>query len=116
MNVLEKGKKTLLYRGWAHALLLTGLLVWEVASCQRRRPKLLALEAGGLAHLALFFFVAPVCDFRFLLWPVVATMVAVGIALSERDFTGGLRSRGRFSEAATTMRILVARLRPTRPT
>jgi hypothetical protein len=84
MKGLNSAAKTPLYRGWVYALLLTGLVGWELASRERRRAELLGLEASGLGYLALYFFVAPVCDFRLLLWPVIAAFVAVGIAFSER--------------------------------
>lgn len=63
-----------LFMGWLYALLAVGVLL---AAAWRRRAAPVALSASGLAMVAPLVPLATAADFRYLLWLVVASLLAL---------------------------------------
>lgn len=67
------------FMGWCYALLAAGVLV---AAAWRRRAAAAALSASGLAMVVPLVPLATAADFRYLLWLVVASLLALVLLVS----------------------------------
>jgi hypothetical protein len=65
--------------GWLYLLLAVGVLA---AAVWRRRAAATALSASGLAMVAPLLPLATAADFRYLLWLVVASLLALVLLLA----------------------------------
>lgn len=74
LGVRSWAADSFLFRGWFWVALCSVLFVVGLA---RRRPKVMLVTASGLMYATSFFVFAPSCDFRFLYWPVLATLMAL---------------------------------------
>jgi hypothetical protein len=85
---LEHGlNNSLFFRGWIYLLVTLAALAWAF---RRRRLDLLtmAIAASSLCYLAPLFVVAPGPDFRYVFWPVIASMLIPALTASHSDGRG----------------------------
>jgi peptidoglycan/LPS O-acetylase OafA/YrhL len=73
------------FMGWLYLLLAAGVLA---AAAWRRRTAAAALSASGLAMVAPLVPLATAADFRYLLWLVVASLVAFVLLVSPAPRAG----------------------------
>ncbi len=74
MEVLGKIRDTLLFRAWLYLSVLVTLCGGAIAR-RRATPATLALTASAVCYVVPYFFVSPVADFRYVWWPVLATLM-----------------------------------------
>jgi hypothetical protein len=79
-SLMERGlKDSILFRGWIYLLVAIAALVW---AARKRRLDTLAIALGASIFLYVMplFVIAPVPDFRYVYWPVVAGLLTPVIA------------------------------------
>ncbi len=74
MNVLERLKNTILFRGWFYVLITSLALGISPWLRQGIRLPIITLGASAILYQAPYFFLTPTCDFRYNWWSVLTTL------------------------------------------
>jgi len=74
MELLDSVRNQVFFRAWIHLAICAGLLVGCLAF--RRSSFAAALAASAILYALPYSMIAPAPDFRYLWWPVVATLLA----------------------------------------